>query len=890
MDVLLLGPVAATDDSGRGVAVGGEQQLRLLAALAAEVGRVVPSERLHAILWPEEEPGGATSALYSYVSRLRRSLGRDVIVTSKVGYGLAAEHAATDVARFEQLTARARSLDPVGAIEVYDGALGLWRGPAYGTFAGEPWALAAARRCEELRLAAMSERVSVLLLLDRADEAVADTELLVELDPLRESFVQLRMTALHAAGRSAQAMQAAAAFRRRLVDQSGLDPSPSLTTLERRIADNDPRALERPPRSLRGYDLGELIAEGSCAAVYVATQGSLDRHVAIKIVHRDRADEPGFVRRFEAEARLVARLEHPSIVPLYDYWREPGAAYLVFRLLRGGTLGQRLRTAPLTVDEVDVLVERIGGALAAAHHAGVAHRDVSVDNVLYDEDGQPFLTDFGIATTDASADAIGGDVRSFAEVARQALGRGETLQAADRRVLESVLRRGVIGETASIDDLVVQWRAGRRTSNTERPCDAPAPATIPNPFKGLRPFTELDRDDFFGRSAAVEALDDTLDASPFTCVVGASGSGKSSIVLAGLVPRRRDRSELVATMTPGARPLTSLGDATRRVATEAQLAAAHEDPARLLAMLAGDTRMLLVIDQLEELWSSAPAGERRDFVAALVGALEAPRSGLRVVATLRADFYGEALAEPALSGLVHDGTFPVLAMNAAELVEAVTQPVHRVGMSLEPGLDARIVGDAIAQPGGLPLMQTALATLFDERAGSVLTNAAYDRLGGLAGAVAFAAEGTYVTLEPAGQVEVRHVFGALIAPRLDGPDVRRRARRSELVDVSDPVLDRLQLARLVTFDRDRTTGEPTVEVSHESIFLHWPRLRTWIDDDRHDLVERAMVRDAAAAWEGAGRDPSHLLRGARLVGAEAVDPGTLDPVQQQFVGESVRQQ
>lgn len=327
VDVLLLGPVAVAGDNGV-LSVGGEQQLRLLAAMASEVGRVVPLERLHAILWPEGQPTGATGALYSYVSRLRRALGRDVVVTSKVGYGLSPDRVVLDSATFERFIARARSLDPVGAIGVYDEALRLWRGPAYGAFSSEWWAQAAARRLEELRLVAMSERVSMLLALDRADEAAADTELLVELDPLRESFVQLRMVALHSDGRSAQAMQAALAFRRRLGEQSGLDPSPALSTLERRIADNDPQALTRPPRSLRGYVLEELIGEGATGAVYCAAQSSLDRRVAIKVVHRDRADEPAFVRRFETEARLVARLEHPCIVPLYDYWREPGAAHL----------------------------------------------------------------------------------------------------------------------------------------------------------------------------------------------------------------------------------------------------------------------------------------------------------------------------------------------------------------------------------------------------------------------------------------------------------------------------------------------------------------------------------------------------------------------------------
>lgn len=555
---------------------------------------------------------------------------------------------------------------------------------------------------------------------------------------------------------------------------------------------------------------------------------------------------------------------------------------------------RRLVKAPFTLVGLDSVVERIGEALVAAHRAGVAHRDVCADNVLYDDAQQPFLTGFGIAATDATSDTIDGDVIAFVDLLRGILARTEIRSESDRGSLESILRRGVIGEIVSIADLTEQWRTTRRGQSAE-PSGEPftvggtAGEVIANPFKGLRPFTEIDRDDFFGRSAVIDVLDTALHTRSFVCVVGSSGSGKSSIVLAGLVPLLRDRSVLVTTMTPGTHPLSSLGDAIRRVATERQVAIAHDDPSAMLRQFVIGAPALLVIDQLEELWSGSTPDERHDFTVAIVDALNAPGSQLSVVATLRADFYGEALTDPILGEFVHAGTFPVLAMNAIELVEAVTQPILRLGLRLEPGLDARIVSDVLAQPGGLPLMQSALATLFDERAGSVVTNHAYDALCGIAGSISFAAEGLYLTLDPDERRQVRGLFGALISPKLDGPDLRRRARRSELSDASASVLDRLHRARLITFDRDSATGEPTVEVSHESMFLHWPRLRGWIEDDRHDLIERGVVREAAAAWDASGRDPSHLLRGARLGRADGVDTARLDDIQRIFVAESDRQ-
>ncbi len=151
-------------------------------------------------------------------------------------------------------------------------------------------------------------------------------------------------------------------------------------------------------RAIRGYALGERLGNGGMGAVYRAIQPLVEREVAIKIILPRYANHPDFIRRFEAEAQLVARLEHPHIVPLYDYWREPSVAYLVMRLLRGGSVQSLLRNGtalpPATVLRI---VEQIGSALGAAHRAGVVHRDLKPANVLLDEDNNAYLADFGIA-------------------------------------------------------------------------------------------------------------------------------------------------------------------------------------------------------------------------------------------------------------------------------------------------------------------------------------------------------------------------------------------------------------------------------------------------------------------------------------------------------------
>ena len=150
-------------------------------------------------------------------------------------------------------------------------------------------------------------------------------------------------------------------------------------------------------RSVRGYALAERIGAGGMGAVYRAMQPVVEREVAIKIILPEYANQPDFIRRFEAEAQIVARLEHPHIVPLYDYWREPNVAFLVMRLLRGGSLRQLLEKGAVPLDVVTRLLEQIGSALGVAHRAGVVHRDLKPANVMLDEDTNAYLADFGIA-------------------------------------------------------------------------------------------------------------------------------------------------------------------------------------------------------------------------------------------------------------------------------------------------------------------------------------------------------------------------------------------------------------------------------------------------------------------------------------------------------------
>ena len=397
----VLGGTVGVVERGRAVSVGGSQQRRVLAAFLAEAGVVLSADRLVEAVWPDgSAPEGARRTAMSYVSRLRGVIGAEHLVTRDNGYVLVLDGAGYDAAEFEALLADARQSVGPDAVDVYDAALALWTGRAFGDDGDEWWLRPVAARLDELRLLANEERAERLIECGRQAEAVIDLDRLVGEQPLRERFVDLLMRALYLSGRQAEALRAFQRFRDYLADETGLPPSDALVDLEARITVGDPSLAPADVEAVPGYELGEVIGQGAFGAVYRAVQPSVGREVAVKVIRPDLADDPGFVQRFEAEAQLVARIEHPHVVPLYDFWRRPGGAFLVFRLLRGGSLADREAAGPLGVAEVGRVVEEVGGALTAAHALGVVHRDVKPANVLFDETGNSYLADFGIAQTD----------------------------------------------------------------------------------------------------------------------------------------------------------------------------------------------------------------------------------------------------------------------------------------------------------------------------------------------------------------------------------------------------------------------------------------------------------------------------------------------------------
>jgi WD40 repeat protein/DNA-binding SARP family transcriptional activator len=420
----------------------------------------------------------------------------------------------------------------------------------------------------------------------------------------------------------------------------------------------------------------------------------------------------------------------------------------------------------------------------------------------------------------------------------------------------------------------------------------------PCPFKGLRFFDEEDADYFFGREALTAQLVEYLTPRPlarersegerFLAVVGPSGSGKSSLVRAGLIPALKhgalpgSQTWRFHTITPTARPLESLAASlTRESESVSAMVTLMDDLARdtrslhlaVRQRLSGESaevRLALVVDQFEELFTLCHDEDaRKQFIANLLYAVTVTGGGTIVVLTLRADFYPHCALHPELRQQITQPQVLVGPMDESELRRAIEAPAERAGWEYEAGLVETILADVAGEPGALPLLQHALLETWERRRGRRLTLEGYRASGGVQGAIAQRAETIYAGLPPEAQAVVRRIMLRLTQPGQGTEDTRRRAWRSELIPhpedeaAVDSVLNALADARLIT------TDEASVDVAHEALIRGWPRLRQWLDEDREGLRIQHQLAEEAREWAALNRDEGALYRGARL--AQAVE-------------------
>jgi len=471
------------------------------------------------------------------------------------------------------------------------------------------------------------------------------------------------------------------------------------------------------------------------------------------------------------------------------------------------------------------------------------------------------------------------------------------------------LRRGVDDETA-----FHRLLAGIR-GEPPGPEMAKLIALTVRPYVGLRAFREEDARFFCGREEFTTRLVEAVGRSSFLAVVGASGSGKSSVVRAGLVPALR-RGEVeggttweVAVFTPGDSPLRRLAaplvallepemSEVDRLAETTKLAdylregrvSLGEVVERVLEKQPGTERLLLVADQFEELFTLCRDETERGLFLEQLLAATANRGPVTALLTLRGDFYGRCLEHRALADRLDGRVVNLGPMEPEELRRAIVEPAEAAGLRFEPGLAERILEDVAEEPGGLPLLEFALTELWERRRAGLLTHEAYEQIGGVAGAIARRAEAEYDCLNEEEKQLARRVFLRLVAPGERTEDTRRRATLAELGKEARPVVKALADARLVTTGRDEATGQETVEVAHEALIRGWERLRGWVDEDREFLTWRKRLEVALREWQRLGRDEGALLRGRRLAEAKrwlAARRGDLSSDERTFIQASI---
>ncbi|HEV7804202.1 MAG TPA: BTAD domain-containing putative transcriptional regulator [Solirubrobacteraceae bacterium] len=901
MDFLILGPIDVRNASGA-VTLGGNKPRAVLAVLLLHANEPVSAERLALALWGEDAPGGAVKTVQVHVSRLRKALGDpDVIATSPAGYCLRVRPGELDAARFERLVEAGRRAladsQPEDAASLLREALELWRGPALAELALEPFAGSEIARLEEQRLAALELRVEADLAAGRHAEVVGELQRLVSEHPIRERLAGQLMLALYRCGRQAEALEAYGASRRVLVEQMGVEPGPQLRDLHQAILRQDveleaqraeaplPAQLDASstrPLAGRDAELAWLLArwsraeDGAGSLVTVSgPRGSGKRRLLAEVASTIRrpgvsilyASGKGSTDRALAAVRRASEATRPTLL-VVDAADQAGRGALA-ELAR---VGAQLATSPVLIvacadDALALAHLRAGdelelGALdaaavrtiAAQYAPAPATADVPTDWLLHASEGLPSRV-HEVASQWARREAA----RHVDAVA----GRAEAGRA-ELRSIEAELTGGVV--------------ALQETHEREPPRGGDDGPPVVCPFKGLASYDVADARYFFGRERLVAELVARLVGAPLLGVVGPSGSGKSSLLRAGLLPALSDGmlpgSERwpQVLLRPGAHPL--------------------EELAAGLSKVEGSGRVVLAVDQFEETFTVCQDEDgRSEFVTELIEAAQDPDGRWVVVIALRADYYGRCAAYPELASMLAASNVLVRPMASDELRRAIERPAQRVGLRIDPELVDALVADVEREPGGLPLMSTALLELWQRRDGRRLRHSSYAHTGGVQGAVARLAESAFAQLDEGRQTLARGVLMRLVGSGDGNAVERRRVALDELEIERDE--DVARVVALLTDSRLLTVSAGAVELAHEALLREWPRLCGWIDEDRDGLRIQRGLSAAAEEWDRFGRDEGALFRGTRL--GEAVEwrdsrQPVLNRLEREFLaaGEAVR--
>ncbi len=439
-------------------------------------------------------------------------------------------------------------------------------------------------------------------------------------------------------------------------------------------------------------------------------------------------------------------------------------------------------------------------------------------------------------------------------------------------------------------------------------------AEIDAPYKGLYPFSLADSTDFHGREETVDYVLRQIERQPAVVVIGSSGSGKSSLIQAGVLPVLLSIRQLpsatrpitnapyelwtIVEFRPGADPFRSCAEALKKTSN------VKIDFAELMQQLGGENaiesvrtllpkhkRTLFFVDQFEELFTLCESPTvRRAFIDLLLQLANAGDDAPRVslLASMRADFIGQALSYRPLAEALQHGGVVLGPMGRDELRRAIEEPARNRGVVFEAGLVNRLLDDVGEEPGNLPLLQFALAELWRRREGWHISHDAYDAIGRVAGALTSYADQVFAQLNAAEQALARRLFVQLVQPGDETGDIRRPALRSELGEPAWSLARKLADLRLVV--TGHSENEESVEIVHEALIRNWSKLREWMDEDRDFRRWQQRLRTFLLHWQASGREEEALLRGLSLSEAARwidVRRTELSEIEQTFIDASL---
>jgi len=852
--------------NGKRVTIPTRTAQSLLAYLALTTGTPHRREKLAGILWPETSEEGARKNLRQELWRIRKALAGQNPVTD---YLLADEFTVTFNRNADYWLDATQMERPDLDIESLTSNLSLYQGELLPGFF-EDWILLERERIQTIFETKMEQLLNQLVTTERWIAVQEQGERWLSLGNSPEPAYRALMLAHGARGDIAKVSSVYQRCMTDLDEKLGLEPSA------------ETRAL---------YD-------GLLKGTHTPRTAAFQQSGTVTFLFTD----------IEGSTNLLDELGNQYALALADHHQIMRAAIQKWNGHEVDTQG-------------DAFFVTFTRAMDAIQCAAEAQRNLSAHKWLH---GKPLRVRMGLHTGEpliASTGYVGMDVHRAARIGDAAHGGQVLLSQTTRELVINDIPKGMsirdLGEfrlkdlkfPTPIYQLVIEGLSFEfpplrtKFSGTEAPTPGEAP------FKGLQHFDEMDSDLFFGREVLTAKLIRRLRESQFlSVIIGASGSGKSSVVRAGVIPSLKKGITLIDgstppedsvnwrihVLTPTAHPLEALATELTResesvTATATMMDDLMQDPRSLglfLARQKNRRHTLLVLDQFEELFTLCRDDfEREAFIDNLLTAISSDGQTTLII-TLRADFYAHLAQYPELRDAVAHQQEYIGPMTTEELRRAIEEPAKRAHWAFEPGLVDLILRDVGDEPGALPLLSHALLETWKRRAGHTLTLKGYADAGGVRGAISHTAESVYQNLSAAEQIIARNIFLRLTELGEGTEDTRRRASFDELMsnkensEETSQVLNQLAEARLITL------SENTAEVAHEALIREWHTLREWLNQDREGLRLHRNITEGVQEWELLEHDPGMLYRGARLSQARewaALHPNVLNANEKAFL-------